>query len=106
MSNKDRIARAALEAEATAKQKTTKKTTAKKTTGTKKTTTKKTAGRIRVVWLLCDQSGSTVRTYAYPREQEVRAEAERLTTKTGKTHFVTRGEVPFDQALPADPGEE
>ena len=101
MSNRDRIARAALEAEAK------QKSSAKKAAGTKKTTgTKKPAERIRVVWLLCDQSGRTVKTYVYPQEREVRAESERLTKKTGKTHFVTRGEVPFDQELPAGPAEE
>ena len=101
MSNRDRIARAAQEAEAGAKQKSTKKAA-----GTKKTTgTRKPAERIKVVWLLCNQSGKPVRTYPYPQEQEARAESERLTKETSKTHFVTRGEVPFDQELPAGPEE-
>ena len=86
LSNRERIARAALEAEAAAKQKAS----------SRKASSKKFTGRTRVVWLLCDPSGRSVRTYLYPEEQKARADAEKLTAETGKTHFVSRGEVPFE----------
>ena len=95
MSNRDRIARRALEAEAIQAEKkaaaprTTKKVAAKKVAA-------KPPGRTRVVWVVCDRTGSEVKTYPYPEEREARAEVERLTTETGKAHFVTRGEVPFE----------
>lgn len=87
----------AQEAEVTRKEK--EAAAAKKTAPGKKTTRKtasKPAERIRVVWLVCDQSGSAIKTYPYPEEQAARGEAERRTKDTGKTHFVTRGEVPFE----------
>ncbi len=90
MSNRDRIAQRALEAEATQAE---KKAAAPRRT---KKVAAKPAGRTRVVWVVCDRSGSEVKTYPYPEEREARAEVERLTTETGKAHFVTRGEVPFE----------
>lgn len=97
-SNRDRIERLAQEAEVTRKEKAAADA-AKKTAPAKKTTRKsaaKPAGRTKAVWLVCDQSGTSVKTYAYREEQAARGEAERRTQETGKTHFVTRGEVPFD----------
>ena len=97
-SNRDRIDRMAQEAEVTRKEKATA-AAAKKTTPAKKTARKTAAkppGRIKVVWLLCDQTGKAVETYPYPEEKAARAEAERRTEETGKSHFVTRGEVPFE----------
>ena len=98
-SNRERIARAAAEAEAAEKE----KATARKTPGTKtsagaspKRVLAKTTGRIRIVWIVCDQSGSPVGTFDYPKGDEARAEAERLTREKAKPHFVKRGEVPFE----------
>ena len=101
-SNRERIERMAEEAELTSKEKATgaKKTVPAKKKAPAKKTTRKTAskppGRTRVVWLLCDQSGTAVETYPYAEEQAARGEAEKRTKDTGKTHFVTRGEVPFE----------
>ena len=97
-SNRDRIERLAQEAEVAAREKAAR-AAAKKTAPAKKATRKtasKPAGRTRVVWLVCDQSGSAVKTFPYPEEQAARDEAARRTEDTGKTHFVTRGEVPFE----------
>ena len=94
-SNRERIARAAAEAEATAKL----KAAATKTSATgssPKRASAKTTGRIRIVWIVCDQTGSPVDTFDYPKEQEARAKAESLTGEKGKPHFVKRGEVPFE----------
>ncbi len=108
-SNRERIERMAKEAEVgrqekaaggTKKDASAKKTTKKTAKKTAKKTTRKTASksveRTRIVWLVCDQSGSAVKTYPYPEEKAAREEAERRTKDTGKTHFVTRGEVPFE----------
>ena len=105
MSNRDRIAHRALEAEATRKEseaaKSKKAAAASGATAASKParrTTKKTAasaGRTRIVWVVCDRSGSDVKIYPYPEEKEALAEVQRLTDETGKTHFVTRRSVPF-----------
>ncbi len=97
-SNRERIERLAQEAEITRREKAAS-AAAKKTAPARKATRKtaaKPAGRTRVVWLVCDQSGSAVKTYPYPEEKDARGEAKRLTKNTGKSHFVTRGEVPFE----------
>lgn len=96
-SNRERIERLAREAEVARQEKAAAE--AKKNAPAKKTTRKtaaKAGGRTRAVWLVCDQTGATVLTYPYRDEQAARAEAERRTQETGKTHFVKRGEVPFD----------
>jgi hypothetical protein len=84
MSNRDRIAHAAQEAEATRKEKE-KASAARAANPTKrapaskaKAKAAKPAGRTRVVWAVCDPSGATIDTYPYPKEAEARAEAERL----------------------------
>ena len=92
-SNRDRIDRMAQEADVGRKEKEAA-AAAKKASPAKKTTKKaasKPVGRTKVVWLLCDQAGRTVETYPYPEEQAARAEAQKRTEETGKTHFVTRG---------------
>ena len=94
-SNRERIARAALEAEAAAKEKASAKKAAPKASA-KKSSAKKLTGRTRIVWLLNDASGRPVKTFLYPDEKKARAEAEKLTAETGKTHFVSRGEEPFE----------
>ena len=95
-SNRDRIARAALEAEAAAKEKSSAKKASPTGSPAKKASGKKPAGRTRVVWLLCDQAGRSVKSYLYPEEQQARTDAEKLTAETGKPHFVSRGEEPFE----------
>ena len=101
MSNRDRIARMAAEKEAEAKQKKAKKKApAKKKTAAKKKTTKaassRSAGRMRLVWAVCDQSGSPVKQYNYPERDEADKEAARLTASKGKLHFVRKEKVPME----------
>jgi hypothetical protein len=98
-SNRERIERLAKEAEVTRKEKAAAAETKKSAPAKKKTTRKtatKTTTRTRAVWLVCDQSGTSVKTYKYRDEEAARAEAEKRTQESGKTHFVKRGEVPFD----------
>jgi len=99
-SNKERIARAAAEAEAgkkakTAKKKVAKKKAAKKTTARKKAATKS-AGRLKLVWVVCDHSGSGVKEFAFNEEALARKEAKRLTEDKGKVHFVKKEKVPLE----------
>lgn len=101
MSNRDRIAHAALEAEATRKARE-KVAAERQANPTKRTPSKakakaaKPVGRTRVVWAVCDHTGATVETYPYPKEAEARAEAERLSEEKGRQHFVKRDEVAFE----------
>lgn len=98
MSNKDRIAQKALEAEVGRKEKAVKKTAAPKAAGgtVRKSRAKAAPARIKIVWAVCDQSGAQVQLFPYAQEQEAKAEAQARTTSSGKTHFVTRAEVPFE----------
>lgn len=101
MSNRDRIAHAALEADAARKEKEKgkdkdpadgKKAAPKKRSSAK---TPKAPARMRIVWAVCGPTGATQQTFPYAQEAEARAEAERLTTESGRTHFVKRAEEPF-----------
>jgi hypothetical protein len=102
MSNKDRIAKKAAEAAAEEKEKVTKKKVAKK--AKKKTTRKKaakkattkSAGRLKLVWVVCDHSGSGVKTFEFNEEKVARKEAKRLTEDKGKTHFVKKEKIPME----------
>jgi len=107
MSNKDRIAKLAAEAAAgkkakkkvakkkTAKKKTAKKKAVRKTTARKKAATKS-AGRLKLVWVVCDHSGSGVKTFAFNEQAVAVKEAKRLTEDKGKTHFVKKDKVPLE----------
>ena len=116
LSNRDRIARLAAEKAAAKKEKEAKKG-AKKTRTTKATTTKKAAkkkttkaaskassksaaakpaGGLKMVWAVCDNTGSIVKTYPYPDRKTADSEAGRLTTSKGKTHFVKSDKVPME----------
>ena len=102
MSNRDRIARMAAEKAAgdKAKKKTTKKAAPKKKAAArKKTSTKaaaRSAGRMRLVWAVCDQSGTPVKQYDYPKRDDADKEAARLTASKGKLHFVRKEKVPME----------
>ncbi len=108
MSNKDRIARKAAEVAAEKKEKVAKKKVAKKAakkTAKKKTTRKKaskktaaakSAGRLKLVWVVCDHSGSGVKTFEFNEEKVARKEAKRLSEDKGKTHFVKKEKVPME----------
>jgi hypothetical protein len=100
MSNKDRIAKLAAEKAAEKAEKAAKKKTTKKKKATTRKTTRsaatKSAGRMKVVWVVCDQAGGPVKTFAFNEEKQARAEAAKLTGDKGKTHFVKRDKVPME----------
>ncbi|MBL8729015.1 MAG: hypothetical protein JNM25_11330 [Planctomycetes bacterium] len=100
MSNRDRIEHLRAEAAAAAKQKAAAKAakaagpkTARAAASRKKAPA---GGRVRIVWCVCDPSGKDVQQFPYAQEQEARAEAQRLCTETGRTHFVRQADVPVE----------
>ena len=99
MSNKDRIARMAAEKAAEKKEKATKKKTTKKAPAKSKartTAATKPTGSRKLVWVVCDHTGSPVKTYPYPERGSADEEAARLTTSKGKQHFVRNEKVPME----------
>lgn len=97
-SNRDRIANLRAEAEATAKEKAAAKAAkAANPPAPRKSAAKaapKPAGRVRIVWAVCDSNGKEVQQFPYAQEQEARAAAAEQTTATGRTHFVKQTDVP------------
>ena len=96
MSNRDRIAHAALEAEEARKQKAKAAESKSPPSRGRTPAAAKPEGRTRIVWSVCDQRGDSVATFPFPKEDEARAEAERLTEASGRTHFVKRDEEAFE----------
>lgn len=98
MSNRDRIAQRAAEAEVARKEKEAKAAQRKVRSSTTTSRAKSPAPpeRTRFAWAVCDQSGAKVRVFPYREEAAARAEAERLSEESGKTHFVARTEVPLE----------
>lgn len=97
MSNRDRIARMAAEAEVARQEQAAKKVpAASKPASRSKARAKAAPARVRIVWAVCEPSGAQVKTYPYAQEEAAQADARERTTATGRTHFVTKAEVPFD----------
>lgn len=94
MSNRDRIARAAEEARITAEEKAAKKAT-KKPTGTRAPRVAKTV-RMKIIWEVCDVTGTAVRSFAYPDKTLAEAETEARTRSTGRTHSLRPTKVPME----------
>lgn len=95
MSNRERIDNLRAEADAKAREKA--RAPEPKAGGKAKAAGKaKSAGRVRFVWSVCGPSGKEEVQFPYAQEEAARAEAVRRTEETGKTHFVTRAEVPVD----------
>lgn len=98
MSNRERIAHLRAEADAAAREKAAAKAEkAARPPRPKSGSRKATAtppGRVRLVWSVCGPNGQEVQRFPYAQEAEARAEAERQTAATGRTHFVTKAEVP------------
>ena len=93
MSNRDRIARLAEEAELDRQQRAARKAAAPAKSARK---AKAAPARIRIVWAVCESSGAQVTTFPYAQEEAAQADARQRTAATGKAHFVTKAEVPFD----------
>jgi hypothetical protein len=88
MSNRERIARAAEEAEIAAKEKAAKKTTKKRPA---------TDARMKVVWQVCDGTGKVVETFAYPDKAKAEAAVETRTRSSGRSHILRPTKVPMDE---------
>ena len=97
MSGRERMERLRAEADAAAKEKEAKKAAKDAQPGAPRKSGKKAAAapaRVRIVWSVCDPGGKEVKQFPYAQEQEARAEAQRLSASSGRTHFVTQADVP------------
>lgn len=85
------------EADATAKEKEAKAAAKAAGSGSSRSSGKKQPSaqpRVRIVWFVCDASGKEVKHFPYSQEAEARAEAQQMTTSSGRTHFVKTGDIP------------
>jgi hypothetical protein len=94
MSNKDRIARAAEEAQAAIAEKVAKKA-AKEAAGAKAKRAAKAPARMKLVWEICIANGKVVKTFAYPDKAAAEAEVTRLAKSSG-THVLRSTKVPME----------
>lgn len=98
MSNRERIERMRAEADAARKEREAARAERASRPATARGSSRKAdpqpARRVRLVWSVCDQRGDEVRQFPYAKEQEARDEAARLSTETGRPHFVKSSEVP------------
>jgi len=100
-SNRDRIAHLRAEADAAAAEKAAAKeakAAAPKAAKARKSsvakgTTGKSGGKVRIVWVVCDQSGKVVKQFPYAEEQQARDDARDQSAATGKTFFVKQADV-------------
>jgi hypothetical protein len=88
-SNRDRIERMAAEKAAGRRQKDAKAPAAPRAAA------EKAAARVRLVWVICDNAGEAVRTFAFNEYEPAKEEAARLTEKKGKQHFVKKDKAPL-----------
>jgi hypothetical protein len=88
MSNRDRIARAAEEAEIAAKEKAAKKSAKKRPDP---------AARMKVIWEVCDGTGKVIEAFPYPDKAQAEAEVEARTRSTGRSHILRPTKVPMDE---------
>ena len=94
MSNRDRIARAAAEAEAAAAEKAAKKAT-KKTSGSRPERAAKPV-RVKVVWEVRNEAGKAVRTFPYPDKAHAESAVAGLTKSSGRPHVLREARVPME----------
>lgn len=97
MSNRDRIAHAAAEAEAAAAEKAAKKAAKEAKPKAKRPSRAKAKEvRMKVIWAVCNSLGKVVETFPYPDKDDAEAAAQRLAGATGSTHEVRATKVPMD----------
>ncbi|MCU0726681.1 MAG: hypothetical protein MUE73_12985 [Planctomycetes bacterium] len=60
-----------------------------------RTAAEKAAARVRLVWVVCDNAGEAVKTFAFNEYEPAKEEAARLTEKKGKQHFVKKDKAPL-----------
>lgn len=95
MSNRERIARAAEEAKATAAEKAAKQSTKAPSSGARAKRAPKPPARMKIVWQVSTVGGVVVKTFAYPEKAEAEAEIAKL-AKTGRTHLLLATKVPME----------
>jgi hypothetical protein len=94
MSNRDRIARAAEEAQLAEAEKAAKKATEKRAGRTSRRTEK--SVRMKVVWEICNVAGKTVMSFPYSEKAAAEAKSAALAASTGRPHVVRAAKVPMD----------
>ena len=94
MSNRDRIARAAAEAEAAAAEKAAKKA-AKKKSGSRPERAARSI-RMKVVWEVRTEAGKAVRTFPYPDMARAESAVAELTRSSGRPHVLREARVPME----------
>jgi len=94
MSNRERIARAAEEAQAAAAEKAAKQA-AKALAGPKAKRPPKAPARMKLVWEVCGANGKVVKTFAYPDKAAAEAELARFAKSPG-SHVLRSSKVPME----------
>ena len=99
MSNRERIQRKALEAEATAREKAEKKShpVEPAAPAEKRKKPASTRRREKLVWKVFNASAKEVASFPYPQKSEADATAEKLSAKSGQPHFVNPVHVPMEE---------
>ena len=54
------------------------------------------AGRVKIVWVICNAQGKPVKTFAYPDKAAATTEAQQLSRSTGHLHELRATKVPMD----------
>ena len=96
MSNKDRIAHAAAEAQAKEKEKASAKEAKKEAKPKARTKKVVVAARMKVVWEVCGGSGVALKAFPYSEKAGADADAAARTNSTGKQHSVRASKVPME----------
>jgi len=89
MSNRERISRAAAEAEIAAQEKAAKKAAKKKRPAPQV--------RMKVVWEVRNTAGKVAKSFPYPEKARAEAEVEARTRSTGVSHILRPTQVPMDE---------
>ena len=94
MSNRERIARAAAEAQLEEAEKAAKK--AAKATSSARSKAAAKDVRMKIVWEVCNSSGTAVKTFPYPDKAAAEAMIEKLSQSSGRIHVLRAAKVPMD----------
>jgi hypothetical protein len=95
-SNRERIARAAAEAEIAATERAAKKAGREKSGAPRPKRAPKPPARMKVVWEVCSPAGATIKTFLYPDKAAAEAATDALSKSTGRTHILRAAKVPMD----------
>ena len=95
-SNRERIARAAAEAEVTASERAAKKASREKSGAPRPKRAPKAPARMKVVWEVCSPAGAAIKTFLYPDKAAAEAATDALSKSTGRTHILRAAKVPMD----------